>query len=264
MSRTDEPAFPAVAALYEGWMRHRRHLPHTHTFRQSLYMVWLDLERIDEDFSGLWWWSAEGRAPMAFRRRDHLGQPDRPLADAVRDFIGAELGFRPTGPVRLLTNLACFGYRFNPVSFFYCYGDDGQALEAIVAEITNTPWSERFPYALDCRGQADGRHHFRFAKRFHVSPFMPMDILYDWRFGRPQERLWVQMVNERDGRRVFDASLVLDRLPWNAASRRRVMTRHPLMSLEVIAGIYWQAARLWLKRTPFFTHPAKVEEVRRP
>lgn len=256
---TCPPAATAVpasgAALYRGWLRHRRYQPRPHVFQQGLYMVWLDLERLEEDFRGLWFWSHRGPAVLSFRRRDHLGPPQETLLESVRAHVQAALGFRPTGPVRLLTQLACLGYRFNPVSFFYCYEQDGQRLSAIVAEITNTPWGERHPYALDCREATDGRYHFRFAKRFHVSPFMPMDLDYDWRFGVPGERLWVQMVNLRAGERLFDASLSLDRLPWTAASRRSVLLRHPLMSMEVIAGIYWQAARLWWKRTPFIAHP---------
>jgi len=242
------------AALYRGWLRHRRYQPRTHVFQQRLYLAWLDLDRLDQDFRGLWFWSHRGPALLRFRRRDHLGLPGEALGESVRAQVQATLGFRPTGPVRLLTHLACLGYRFNPVSFFYCYEPDGQRLAAIVAEITNTPWGERHPYTLDCRADADGRHHFRFAKRFHVSPFMPMDLDYDWRFGEPGERLWVQMVNLQQGERLFDATLRLERLPWDARSRRSVLLGHPLMSIEVIAGIYWQAARLWLKRTPLFAH----------
>jgi DUF1365 family protein len=251
---------PPGAALYRGWLRHRRHHPVAHGFRQSLYLVWLDLDRLDEDFRGLWLWSHRRPALMTFRRRDHLGAAGEPLGEAVRAHVQATVGHRPEGPIRLLTHLACLGYRFNPVSIYYCYDRQGQVLEAIVAEITNTPWGERFAYAFDCRDAPGGRLRFRFAKRFHVSPFMPMDIDYDWRFGLPGERLWVQMLNMRAGVRLFDATLVLERLPWNGPARREVLLRHPLMSAEVIAGIYWQAARLWLKRTPFFEHPRSRRE----
>ncbi|HAZ60542.1 MAG TPA: DUF1365 domain-containing protein [Gammaproteobacteria bacterium] len=259
--RSDAGPVPAIskpepgAALYRGWLRHRRHLPRAHVFQQSLYLAWLDLDRLDEDFRGLWLWSHRRIAPLSFRRRDHLGRPSEPLAEAVRSHVQTALGHRPLGPVRLLTHLACLGYRFNPVSFFYCYDSADSRLEAIVAEITNTPWGERCTYTLDCRSGHDDRLRFRFAKDFHVSPFMPMDLDYDWRFGVPGRRLWVQMVSLNEGSRVFDATLSLERLPWDATSRREVLLRHPLMSLEVIAGIYFQAARLWWKRTPFFAHP---------
>jgi DUF1365 family protein len=31
------------------------------------------------------------------------------------------------------------------------------------------------------------------------------------------------------------------------------------MTAQVIAGIHWQALRLWLKRTPVHDHPSKPE-----
>lgn len=36
---------------------------------------------------------------------------------------------------------------------------------------------------------------------------------------------------------------------------RRSLLRHPWMSAKVLGAIYWQALRLWTKRTPFFSHP---------
>ena len=114
------------------------------------------------------------------------------------------------GPVRLLTHPRHFGYGFNPVNFYYCFDATDQAPRvAIVAEINNTPWGERHCYVLPQsanRGTPD-RLQFEFDKDFHVSPFMPMDMEYDWRFTRPDDALAVHMENRRDGRKVFDATL---------------------------------------------------------
>ena len=97
-------------------------------------------------------------------------------------------GARPAGPIRLLTHLRYFGYSFNPVSFYYVFDATDTRVETIVAEITNTPWKERHAYVLPVAGaaRAGGRAwRFSFEKQFHVSPFMPMDMRYDWRFGAP-------------------------------------------------------------------------------
>ena len=163
------------------------------------------------------------------------------------------------GPVRLLTHPRHFGYGFNPVSFYYCFDRAGSTVEAIVAEITNTPWGERHCYVLPVESSRSAEHlHFRFGKDFHVSPFLPMNHDYDWRFSIPDERLAVHMQNLSAGEVVFDATLALQRMPIDGAVLARALAGFPLMTAKVTAGIYWQALRLWLKRAPVFTHPDKT------
>jgi DUF1365 family protein len=221
-------------------------------------MMYLDLDELDTVFDGRWLWSTRGPAAAWFRRADYLGDPEVDLATAVRDTAERLTGQRPAGPIRMLTHLRCLGYVLNPVTFYYCFGSDGTTIETILAEITNTPWSERHTYALtgDPGSVCDTRH--RFAKAFHISPFMTMDHTYEWRFSEPEHRLFVHMENMRDGEKVFDASLLLHRQEITGASLARTLVRHPAMTLTVVAGIYWQAFRLWLKRTPYVEHPDKA------
>jgi hypothetical protein len=251
------------SCLYFGSVRHRRFAPVAHAFRYRLFQVYLDLDELDRVFRGRWLWSARRPALAWLRRDDHLGDPALPLKQAVCDLVEQSTGRRPQGPVRLLTHLRYFGYCFNPVSFYYCFDPADRKVDAIVAEINNTPWGERHCYVLaaphtesQCRLQ-----RFGFPKRFHVSPFLPMDLDYDWRFGVPGARLAVHMINRHAGATVFDASLSLVRRSITGGSLAFALARFPFMTLAVLRRIYWHALILWLKRTPFFPHPRQVPSV---
>lgn len=250
-------AEPLRSAVYEGTVHHRRRVPHAHAFAYRMAQLYLDLDELDRVFAGRWLWSVGRRNLAEFRRGDYLAPDALPLAEAVRQRVQQVTGQRPAGPIRLLTHLRYAGYVFNPVSFYYCYGADGQTLECILAEITNTPWKERHAYVLPVdsairRGRVLG---WTFPKTFHVSPFMPLARDYAWRFTVPGQDLHVHMDVLREGEREFDASLALRRLPLTGATLARVLWRYPLMTGQVIGAIHWQALRLWLKRNPVHDHP---------
>ncbi len=240
--------------LYEGWVRHRRYAPTEHAFEYRVCLLYLDLEHLDRAFAGSRLFAVERPAVASFRREDHLGDPAVPLHAAVRDLVESQTGHRPSGPIRLLTHPRYFGYVMNPVSFYYCFDPAGQQVETVVAEVNNTPWGERHNYVL----HAEDGLSFQFAKAFHVSPFMPMDVDYDWRFTAPDQRLAVHMVNRRDGDAFFDATMVLERRAMTPRSLRRAVIRYPAMTVQVIAAIYWQALRLRFKNTPFYEHPERI------
>lgn len=245
------------SALYVGSVRHRRHGPVTNRFTYDHAMLYLDLDEIDVVFEREPLVST-GRANFAwFRRSDYLGDANVPLDDAVRRLVADQTGARPSGPIRMLTQLRTLGYLFNPVTFYYCFDAADTRVETIVAEITNTPWLERHAYVLS-RDQAEirgRRQRFRFAKAFHVSPFLPMDLLHDWHFAEPGDRLHVHMEDLREGEVVLDATLAMRRVPLGGRRYTRHLLTHPLVTFKVTAGIYAQALRLWWKRCPFFAHP---------
>jgi uncharacterized protein len=247
-----------ASALYEGVVRHRRYVPRAHAFGYRMAQLYLDLDELDAVFRNRWFWSTNRRNLAEWRRSDYLGPPEIPLAQAVRQRIAQATGREPpSGPIRLLTHARYAGYIFNPVSFYYCFKPDGVALDCIVAEITNTPWQERHSYVLPVLDP--NSLTWEFDKSFHVSPFMPMERSYQWSFTEPDRSLYVHMRVSKGDQVDFDASLALQRRPLDGRSLARVLWRYPLMTMQVITAIHWQALRLWLKRAPVHDHPPARE-----
>ncbi len=245
--------------IYLGRVRHRRFTPNTHEFSYSLFMMYLDLEELPSLFNRFWLWSANKPNIAWFDRKQHLGG-GKNLTHSVRQLVQQKAGYRPTGPIRLLTHLKYFGYGFNPVSFYYCFDDDGATLNTIVAEVNNTPWKEQHCYVMPVKKSATTSFQFSFNKDFHVSPFNPMNQNYDWRFSIPSDHLAVHMTVNETGKRIFDATIKLKAQEINAASLSRALLQFPLMTSKVVAAIYYQAFKLWVKRTPFHPHPSSLTE----
>lgn len=253
--RLADQQFRLHSCLYHGQVTHTRYMPIRHSFQYSLFMAYLDLSELDVVFRKRWLWSARRPSVAWFRRADHLGCPDRPLDLCVRQLVKNQTGREPVGPIRLLTHLRHFGLRMNPVSFYFCYDASGSQIEAIVAEVTNTPWGEQHCYVIPWSGARDDVMTARHAKQFHVSPFMPMDMEYRWCVSAPGETFVVRIANHRAGVRAFDATLSLRRRPITSLNLSRALTQHPLMTARMATAIYWQALRLWWRGVPPYPHP---------
>jgi DUF1365 family protein len=240
------------SAIYEGTIFHRRMSVRAHQFRYRVAMAYLDLDEIDELGDGMLTRARPGI--VRFRRRDYLGDPEIPLIDAVRAVVADQQGTAPQGPVRLLTHLRTFGHCFNPVSFYYCFAPDGERLETIVAEVTNTPWGERHAYVLAWNRDTD-EPRGTFTKALHVSPFMRMDQQYTWRASVPGFALLIHLSSIEHGTRVFDATLRLRHTPFDRQSLVRNNIRHPMATLRMLALIYAHAVALKLKGVRVQPHP---------
>lgn len=253
---------PLHSALYSGSIGHRRFAPRAHAFTYRIGMLYLDLDEQDALF-GLSPLAGRGRfAPFGFRETDYLPEATRSgqsLRDAVRERLQQALGRTIDGPIRLLTQPRSWGFAFNPASFFYCF-DREEKLQAILCEVSNTPWGESYHYVMPASGA--GRQQFAVAKGFHVSPFLPRDLEHHMSFSQPDQRLGIHIEDRQGDLRVFDASLSLQRQPLTRGNLHRHLLAFPWMTIKTVVSIYWQAVRLLLKRMPLFSHEAASGEYR--
>jgi DUF1365 family protein len=243
----------ATTAIYRGTVRHRRVGPTARQFTPRLFLAYLDVDALPASLDPLPLWSARHIAPVRYRRSDFLDGGTGPLGDAVRDLVEERLGRRPNGTVFLLAQLRTFGYVFNPLAVYYCWAVDGEELEAVVLEVTNTPWRERHWYVFDARAGASAAT----SKAMYVSPFLPMDLDYRVSWNAPADRLALRVDVERSGVPIFQADLALRRASLDRHSASRILARYPLMPWRAVAGIYREALRLLLHRVPLYRHPSR-------
>ena len=254
----------------EGTIRHRRKAPVKHEFSYHTGMLALDLREWESITRISPLFSLEKFNWLSLKRADYFGQQQTDLLCAVADHVENATGWRPDGAVQLITHPRYFGYVFNPVSFYFCYEtgahpSEGAVPKVILAQITNTPWKERHTYCLETTQQGPSEsgwasERFEFSKRFHVSPFNPMNQHYRWTFSFRGPELRIHMNILQDDAKQFDATLVVQRTQLNRKTLHKSLREFPLEAFKVTAGIYWHALKLKLKGVPFFTHPDKLPE----
>ncbi len=246
------------SALYRGTLEHTRVQPHVHRFEYGVFMVYAHLDEVEALCAKSFLWTTRVKGWFAaFYRKDFHGNPEQPLAEAVKQTVYERTGKCIDGDIYMLANWRYFGFNMNPLVTYYCFNQGDTHPRAILAEVTNTPWRERHAYVLDCDPKTAMQKH-QFDKKMHVSPFNGMDSQYRWSSDTPGQSLRITLENLRDGRPYFNAQLKLDRVPISAKSLAKILVQYPWMSLKAGAAIYWEALKLWLKRVPVYNHPEKV------
>lgn len=260
---TSAPRSAALAScIYEGTVMHQRTRPRRHRLSYQVTSFLLDLDELptlDRLVAGF----AYNRFGLySFHDRDHgpgLHQPLRPWVEQHLARAGIVL---EGGPIRLLCYPRTLGYVFNPISTYFCYKKSGECetLAAILYEVTNT-FRERHSYLIPV--ESDGRSEpirHACAKELYVSPFIGMDMVYNFRIQPPAETVTLEIQEtDKDGTLLF-ASFFGRRQPLTSRAAVLSFLKFPLLTIKVMGAIHWEAMRLWLKGVPLVGHPRPPAE----
>jgi uncharacterized protein len=233
------------SALYCGTVIHRRLRPRRHQLRYSAFWMLLDLDEIDELTGRLWLFSRRRFNAVSFYDTDHGEQIGEPLRQQIEHHLSKAGLDLDGGAIQLLCMPRIFAYGFNPLSLYFCHRANG-ALAAILYEVRNT-CGERHSYLIPVRTIDSAVIRQSCDKCFYVSPFMDMNLRYDFRVLPPSEKVSVVIsASDAQGPQLV-ASLIGRRATLNDAAILGLLLRMPFLTLKVIAAIHWHALRMWAK-----------------
>lgn len=278
-------------SLYVGRVSHTRLVPVVHSFNYPLFMCAVDLDETEQ------LWGTKGSlwplsTVMSFRPKDHYksgegggSNPDLTLTERTFNLIqertkGAFCPTQQTHRIVLVTHLCYYGYCFNPVSFYYVLQTESiSKIDAIVLEVSNTPWNEMKCYVLHpssvdvervqpgkTRKRNDGSEihstNYTFKKTFHVSPFMDMQHLYDWTFWEfplAHDVIFLHASMVKGDVRQFTATVDMAPTPFTPFALAWQLIQFPIYCAIIQVWIHMEAFWLFKKGVTYQPHPEGSE-----
>jgi len=258
--------------IYTGTVFHQRYSPRLHSFSYKLFMLALDVAQMDKQEGATGVFGFSRFKPLWFNGKDYLtsennykikntfkSEPNS-LTDRITDKVQQLGGNDDISRITMLAQVRCFGIYFSPANFYFCYNHNDDC-EQMLVEVSNTPWHERHYYLVDIRE----KHICE--KEFQVSPFMDLNMRYHWHVKPPEtsNNLFIKIENYKthgDISKVFAAGLAMEPKPLTAKNIFKTWCSLPVMTMKIVASIYWQAVRLFVKRIPFIGYQTLANKKR--
>lgn len=254
------PPPPAAGTIYSGEVMHARLKPVGHRFSYSVFSLLVDVDRLQELRRMTPLLGVNAAGPASFWEKDHVERAGETLRAYV-DRLLAGAGLSAPASVRLLAYPRILGYVFNPISVYFCYDEAGE-LTALIYAVRNT-FGERHTYVapvLPGELSAAGVRQTR-AKLFHVSPFVGMAARYDFRVLPPGRAVRLRIHESEAGEPLLAATFGGRARPLGTLTLAACLLKFPLMTWKIVAGIHWEALKLWLKGLRFHHSPPPPQTV---
>lgn len=259
--RANGPPPPEAALFYRGTVMHARLNPFGHRFTYRVFNLLIDIDRLGEAGAQSALFSVNRNNLVSFHEADHAFEAGKPLREQI-DALLAQAGVEQRAErILLLAYPRILGFVFNPISVYFAYDDAGGLLAAIY-EVRNT-FGQRHTYAarvapgeLSDAGLRQSR-----AKLFHVSPFVGMGARYTFHILPPGETVRVRILEDENGAPLLSATLHAEKRALTTRNLLVEMLRAPLLTLKVVAGIHYEALKLWLKGARYHPIPPAPEFV---
>lgn len=249
------PTQTSASAIYDGWVMHHRLWPRRHSFGYRVFALLLDLDEL-QSLSRLRLFSWNRPGILGFHERDH---GDGRNLRIWLDSLLAREGIIAGGSKRVLCYPRLFGYVFNPLSVWFCHGDD-ERLAAIVYEVHNT-YGERHAYVLRVEDRGDSIHQ-TCEKDFYVSPFLSLDCRYRFTIRPPGDDVLIAINETESGKPILTATFTGKRKSLSDRAFLAMLLKHPLMTLKIIFAIHYETLRLMCKGVPRHAHVAALRQKR--
>ncbi|MEO9899673.1 DUF1365 domain-containing protein [Nisaea sp.] len=260
VSGDNETALLAKSCLYRGMVTHARLIPFRHRFAYRVFSMLLDLGEIDSLANRLNLFSHNRFNLFSFFDKDHASRDGRPVSEWISHQLQHAGYDQHKGRVLVHCFPRILGYVFNPLSIYFCHHRDGH-LQAILYEVKNTFGQQHcylIPVAPDQRDGAPIRQSCN--KSFYVSPFMEMTATYRFRLKEPGEKLSILIRQETPEGETLVATHTGVREAISDKALLKMALLYPLLTAKVVAGIHWEALKLWIKGAVFHKRPAAPEQ----
>jgi DUF1365 family protein len=242
------------SGLYQGSISHKRFTPKVHEFSYNISMMGLVLDELNQitqksKLLGTKWYN-----PVRFVEKDYIKSEPGELKQRISSKVQRLGGDWDGSKVLMLVQCRCLGLYFSPINLYYCFNKDNEC-NLMLAEVSNTPWNEKHYYLVDITPKSGGDKNIT-EKKFHVSPFMEMNMNYHWNATVPNKKAFVNIQNFdlSNTTKVFEANMKLEKKSINSMTLLASWLSLPFTAIKIVSLIYWQAAKLFIKRIPFVNY----------